>query len=90
LEARCIVCGKRPASLIKMERHVGMVVWRRWHKTDGPFCQEHALATARQYLGRTLLAGWWSPTSFVYNFKAVAVDAAALRAARQLPPPDGE
>ena len=90
MEARCAVCGKRPAALVKVERNVGMVLMHRRHFNDGPFCRDHAMAAARQYLGKTLVGGWWGTTSFFINFKAVAVNIAAMKTARELPPAEGE
>jgi hypothetical protein len=90
MEARCVVCGKRPAKLIKVQRNAGMVVLRTAHRADGPFCREHALAAAKANLGRTLVTGWWGVESFFLNFKAIATDVAAMRSARELPPVGSE
>jgi hypothetical protein len=85
MEARCIVCGRRPAALIKVERNVGMVLMHTWHSTDGPFCRDHGIASARRYLLLTLLLGWWGVRSFFLNFKAIAMDVRALTMAQRLP-----
>jgi hypothetical protein len=90
MEARCVVCGKRPAKLIKVERNVGMVVLRTAHHDDGPFCREHALAAAKKNLGLTMVTGWWGVKSFVLNFKAIATDVAAIKSARGLAPSGDE
>ncbi len=90
MEARCVVCGKRPARLIKVQRNVGMVVLRTSHRADGPFCREHALTAAKKNLGRTLVTGWWGAQSFFLNFKAIATDVAAMKSARELAPADSE
>lgn len=84
MEARCVVCGKRPARLIKVERNVGMIVMRIVHRADGPYCAEHGLAAAKKNLALTLVTGWWGVTSFFVNFRAIGVDVAAIRSAREL------
>jgi hypothetical protein len=84
MEARCVVCGKRPAKLIKVERNVGMLIMHIVHRADGPFCAEHALAAAKKNLGLTLVTGWWGVTSFFVNFRAIGIDVAAIRSAREL------
>lgn len=88
MDARCIVCGRRPAALIKVERNVGMILMRTWHTTDGPFCRDHGVANAKRYLLLTLLLGWWGIRSFFINFMAIATDVNALKKAQGLPAAD--
>jgi hypothetical protein len=90
MEARCVVCGRRPAKLVKVERNVGMVVLHTVHRNDGPYCREHALAAAKKNLGLTLVTGWWGVKSFFVNFRAIGTDVIAMRSARELPEAEGE
>lgn len=90
MEARCVVCGRRPAKLVKVERNVGMVVLHTVHRNDGPYCREHALAAAKKNLGLTLVTGWWGVKSFIVNFRAIGTDVIAMRSARELPEAEGE
>ena len=85
MEARCIVCGGRPAALMPMERNVGMIVVRRVHRTDGPFCRDHGIERAQHHLRLTLVLGWWGIISFFVNFAMIAKNLKALQTARALP-----
>ncbi len=85
MNPRCSVCGKRPAQVVRVERNVGMILMHTYYKSDGPFCREHALSSARKYLLLTLLLGWWGIRSFFVNFKAVGTDVRALYLARAVP-----
>jgi hypothetical protein len=85
MDARCSVCGKRPAQVVRVERNVGMILMHVYYKNDGPFCRDHARSSARKYLVLTLLFGWWGIRSFFVNFKAVGTDVRALHLARAIP-----
>ncbi len=83
----CRVCGRGPAAMIDLERNVGMIVLRTWHRYRGPLCREHGTDLAREWLIKTLVLGWWGVISFFFNIMAVVKDVQAWRTASRLPPP---
>jgi hypothetical protein len=85
----CEVCGRRPAALLKLRRHVGMIVMQRFVSARAALCRDHGIALAKDFLGKTLAQGWWGIISFFVNFYAVYVDLVALSQARKLAPPVG-
>jgi hypothetical protein len=80
----CRVCGGQPAQRFVIRRHVGMLLLQRFVKVDAPLCGPHAEAIAKEFLGKTLVQGWWGITSFFFNIFAVIKDFAALQQARKL------
>lgn len=70
-----------------IERNVGLVIIRRSFKVGSPLCRTHGMATSKEYLGKTLLFGWWGLISFFYNFFAVGSDISAYFAFRRLSTP---
>lgn len=61
----------------------------RFATVRAPFCRDHGIVLAKQYLRRTLVEGWWGIFSPILNWFAIATDVRALRAARRLPFPVG-
>lgn len=87
--ANCQVCGRQPAAEITVRRHVGMIVLQRFVRFQGNLCRDHGIAVANDFLGKTLVQGWWGLISFFVNFYAIATDVAALSKAKKLPAPMG-
>jgi hypothetical protein len=85
----CQVCGRRPATLLKVRRHVGMIVMQRFVSARAALCRDHGVALAKDFLRKTLVQGWWGLISFFVNFYAVYTDLVALSQARKLPAPVG-
>jgi hypothetical protein len=79
------MCGKRPAAVIPLERNVGMLVVRVVHRENGPFCREHGIAKAQEYLRLSFLLGWWGILSFFVNFILIGQNVRGLNAAKRLP-----
>jgi hypothetical protein len=83
----CRLCGRAPAEVFKIRRHVGMLVMQRFVKFEGPLCRDHALEGSKDFLKKTLVQGWWGVISFFVNFYAVFTDVVALQRAKKMPPP---
>lgn len=83
----CEFCGRRPAALLTVRRHVGMVIFQKFYKFRGPVCRDHGIELSKSWLAKTLVQGWWGIISFFVNFYAVATDVSALAKARGLGPP---
>jgi membrane protease YdiL (CAAX protease family) len=84
------VCGRSPARVLTIRRHVGLVVVMRFFRIKAPFCRDHGITIANEYLRRTLVEGWWGFLSFFVNWVVVFSDWRALRRARKLPFPAGD
>jgi hypothetical protein len=85
----CQVCGRRPAALLKLRRHVGMILLQRFISARAALCRDHGVALAKEFLQKTLVQGWWGLISFFVNFYAVYTDLMALSQARKLGPAVG-
>jgi len=85
----CQVCGRHPAALLKLRRHVGMILMQRFVSARAALCRDHRVALAKEFLRKTLVQGWWGLISFFVNFYAVYTDLMALSQARKLGPPVG-
>jgi len=83
----CEVCDRVPVAPITVRRHVGMIVLQKFYKVNAQLCRDHGRAVAKEYLGKTLLLGWWGVISFFVNFYAVYTDVRALAKASALEPP---
>jgi hypothetical protein len=83
----CELCGRRPAALLTVRRHVGMVIRQRFYTFRGPLCRDHGIQLSKDWLAKTLIQGWWGIISFFVNFHAVATDLGALLKARKMAPP---
>lgn len=83
----CKVCGDGPARNLPIRRHVGMVVLQNFIKLNVPLCRSHGMQTTRQYLGKTLLQGWWGFISFFVNWFVIVSDLVVLMMYRALPEP---
>jgi hypothetical protein len=83
----CAVCGRGPTRNIIIRRHVGMVFVARFIRLRASFCREHGVSTAKAYLGRTALQGWWGIISLVVNPFVIITDIRALLAYGRLPAP---
>ncbi len=81
------MCGLGPARELTIRSHVGIVVPIKFARVRAPFCRDHGIILAKQYLRRTWLQGWWGPISFFVNLFVIAADMRALRRARRLPFP---
>lgn len=81
----CCLCGAQPAAAITLRRHVGMLVMQRFYKVRAPLCREHGRELAANWLGRTLIQGWWGYVSFFVNFFAAGTDIVALIRFSRLP-----
>ena len=85
----CKVCGRQPAERFVIKRHVGMILAQRFFKMDAVLCREHAIAYSKEYLGKTLIQGWWGIISFFVNWGNVAADLSALSRAKKMGEPVG-
>jgi hypothetical protein len=83
----CAVCGAEPAAAITVRRHVGMLIMQRFYKIQTPLCRQHGRELALQWLGRTLIQGWWGYISFFVNIFDVGTDVVAFIRFSLLPPP---
>jgi hypothetical protein len=83
----CSVCGAQPAAAITVRRHVGMLIMQRFYKVTAPLCRQHGRELAANWLGRTLIQGWWGYISFFVNLFDVSTDIVALIRFSRLPPP---
>jgi membrane protease YdiL (CAAX protease family) len=68
---------------------MGLLVVMRFARLEEPFCRDHGIRVAEEYLRRTMVEGWWGFLSFFLNWGAIAIDLRALRRARKLPFPTG-
>jgi hypothetical protein len=82
-----VLCSRIPTRTVTIRRHVGMVLVQRFFRISKPLCREHGTATAKQFLGKTVVQGWWGVISFFVNFFAVGTDIVAYFAYRRLPEP---
>ena len=83
----CQLCGRQPATEIVLRRHVGMILMQKFVRFRGYLCRDHAVQGAKDFLGKTLVQGWWGLISFFVNFYAVYTDLVALSKAKKLAPP---
>lgn len=61
----CVVCGHVPAADVSFYRHIGLVLYVRFNRIQGPFCRDCGLAKMRDATAETVTSGLWSPVSFV-------------------------
>ena len=85
----CEQCGRTPTRTLPIRRHVGMGILQRAFKVKQPLCRDHGTQLTKQFLGKTLVQGWWGLTSLFVNFWVVARDTAVLVGYRRLAPPTG-
>ena len=57
-----------------------MLLLQKLYKANALLCRDHAIPVVKEYLGKTLVQGWWGVISFFVNFVVVGQDA-------QRPPP---
>lgn len=86
--SRCWLCGQTPARSITVARNTGMIIMRRWEYMQPAMCRSHGVRLSAQWLGYTLVLGWWGVISFFVNFGAIAIDLFALGRALFTPRPD--
>jgi hypothetical protein len=86
-DATCRACGRVPAEMFVVRRHVGMLIMQKFIKFRGSLCRDHAQLLIKDYLGKTLVQGWWGFISFFVNFFVIATDLAALSKANKMPAP---
>lgn len=63
----CLFCGSVPAVQATVRGHQGMVVMMRFLKVRAPFCRRCGIAKHREMVSNSLVQGWWSPTSMLFN-----------------------
>ncbi|GAA2392885.1 hypothetical protein Cme02nite_11550 [Catellatospora methionotrophica] len=61
----CVICGHVPAAEVSFYRHVGLVLYVRFNRIQGPFCRDCGLARMRDATAETMISGLWSPVSVV-------------------------
>jgi membrane protease YdiL (CAAX protease family) len=83
----CSVCGRAPAMMLNLRRHMGLILFIRFTKLRAPFCRTHGEAAAREFLRRTMVEGWWGFLAVILNIWAISVDMQELKRVRQLSPP---
>jgi hypothetical protein len=83
----CVVCGMVPTRTVTIRTNVGVLFMFRLSKLEKPLCRIHGPKTARQYLGKTLLLGWWGVLSFWVNIFVVLSDLKVLGAFHGLADP---
>lgn len=86
----CSVCGRGPATRVHLRRLMSILIVVRFKKLDEPFCLDHGVPVAKEYLRRTLIEGWWGLLSLYLAPAAIASNLVAIRKLRKLPPPVGE
>ena len=85
----CQVCGRGPAQWFTVRRHVGMLLLQKFYKANALLCRDHAIPVVKEYLGKTLVQGWWGVISFFVNFVVVGQDLGQLVKAKKMPAPQG-
>jgi hypothetical protein len=83
----CRSCGRFPAQVFPIRRHVGMILMQRFVKLRVPLCREHALFYTKQFLLKTLWQGWWGYISFFVNWFVVVADLVILVKAGKMAAP---
>jgi len=61
------VCGGSPAARIKLRRGVGLVLVARVYTSDVVLCGVCASSATSQFQRETLIKGWTSPRSVLFN-----------------------
>jgi hypothetical protein len=61
----CRYCGGSPAVDVAFRAHLGLLVFLRFRRMDGPVCRMCGLGLHRGFTTYTLCWGWWSPLSLV-------------------------
>ena len=83
----CVVCGMVPTKTVSIQRNVGMILLFRVTTLKKPLCRVHGRKVTREYLGKTLVFGWWGAISLFVNLFVIASDLKSLGAFRGLPEP---
>ena len=83
----CRVCGRGPAQLFPIRRHVGMIVLQQFVKLQIPLCRDHVQEITKKFTLKTLWQGWWGYISFFVNFFVVFRNLSILAAAKKMPAP---
>jgi hypothetical protein len=83
----CEMCGRTPAAVVTVRRHVGMLFVSRRHRLTAPLCREHGELLVRDWTRKTLVQGWWSYRSWILNIHALIGNHRARRALARLPHP---
>ena len=89
LRPACVLCGRGPAVEVPLYRHTGVILLARTETLKKPLCRDCGLRCAGEYLGHSLIAGWWSPLSLLMNPICILGDLGARKWFRQLPQPSG-
>jgi hypothetical protein len=86
----CVICGREPATTVRVKRLVGMVVMHTIHTFKQPVCREHGEQAVKEFLVKTLIFGWWGVIAFFGNLLVVIpMNLIALSKIRKLGPPQG-
>ncbi len=85
--ASCAVCGSSPATDVHLTRYAGIAIVRRREDIEITLCRDCGIATFRELMNRTLVAGWWSLNSFLPNIWAIVRNLRMRRRLRRLGAP---
>jgi hypothetical protein len=83
----CRACGRVPAQVFPIRRHVGMILMQQFIKVKVPLCRDHALETTKQFTVKTLWQGWWGYISFFVNWFVLASNLIVLSKVKSMPAP---
>jgi hypothetical protein len=84
----CEICGRKPALMIKSQRHLGLILYGKTWRTVRLLCREHGEAQVNGDLAFTMLLGWWGIISVFVNAKIVIDQLAQSKKLTSLAPPD--
>jgi hypothetical protein len=83
----CYFCGRYPALVFSVRRHVGMLVVQTFVKLRQPLCRDHAREITKAFTLRTLWQGWWGYISFFVNWFVLAANASVFFRANRMAAP---
>jgi hypothetical protein len=83
----CYFCGRYPAQVFSVRRHVGMLVVQRFIKLRQALCRDHAREITKAFTLKTLWQGWWGYISFFVNWFVLAANATVFLRANRMSAP---
>jgi hypothetical protein len=83
----CESCGRHPAVLLTVRRHVGLIYLQRFVTVQALACRACGRRLVRDFTLRTLVQGWWGAISFFFNWFVLGTNAVAWLKLRRLAEP---
>ncbi|MFB7598793.1 DUF6508 domain-containing protein [Streptomyces sp. NPDC056160] len=83
----CRYCGGSPAVDAAFRAHLGLLLFLRFRRMDGPVCRTCGMGLYRGFTTYTLCWGWWSPLSPVLGPLTLVRNLLAVRQLKRLPDP---